>query len=43
MKLFLIRHGRSVANEANLVTGTTDDPLNDIGVEQAKRYRDWET
>lgn len=41
MKLFLIRHGRSVANEANLVTGTTDDPLNDIGIEQAKALRVW--
>lgn len=41
MKLFLIRHGRSVANEANLVTGTTDDPLSDIGIGQAESLRAW--
>lgn len=36
MELFLLRHGHSHANEANLVTGTRSDRLSPQGVAQAQ-------
>ncbi|MCT9070983.1 histidine phosphatase family protein [Cupriavidus gilardii] len=41
MMLYLVRHGRSVANDAGLVTGTTADELDAIGVAQAQRMAAW--
>ena len=36
MKLFLIRHGQSVANLGTYYTGQTDVPLTELGIQQAK-------
>lgn len=36
MKLVLMRHGQTEYNERHLYTGTTDVPLNETGVEQAR-------
>lgn len=41
MRLILIRHGRSIANEQKLVTGTTIDSLSATGIMQAQALRDW--
>jgi len=41
MRLVLIRHGRSIANEQKLVTGTATDPLSSTGIAQALALRDW--
>ncbi|WP_322103450.1 histidine phosphatase family protein [Paraburkholderia sp. J41] len=41
MIFYLVRHGRSCANDAGLVTGTPADPLNDLGREQAGRLARW--
>ncbi len=41
MKLYLFRHGYSMANKNKLVTGTPADRLNDIGISQAKCLGDW--
>ncbi|MCQ0029451.1 histidine phosphatase family protein [Burkholderia glumae] len=41
MILYLVRHGRSLANEAGLVTGTPADVLGDEGLAQAARMADW--
>lgn len=41
MRLVLIRHGRSIANEHKLVTGNTADPLSSTGIAQAQALRDW--
>lgn len=35
MELYLLRHGRSCANDANLVTGDKTDPLSPTGRKQA--------
>lgn len=41
MILYLIRHGRSWANEQRLVTGTPSDSLSPAGREQAAALADW--
>ena len=41
MKLYLIRHGYSIANNAKLVTGDKTDPLHQIGISQAKEVGEW--
>jgi len=41
MKLFLIRHGRSIANEEKLVTGTTLDELSPEGLRQVADLKIW--
>jgi broad specificity phosphatase PhoE len=41
MILYLVRHGRSRANEAGLVTGTPEDTLSDEGVAQALSLASW--
>jgi broad specificity phosphatase PhoE len=39
--VYLVRHGRSNANDAGLVTGTPDDTLCGEGVEQSMRTAAW--
>jgi broad specificity phosphatase PhoE len=41
MIIYIVRHGFSSANEARLVTGTPDDRLLDLGIEQARRLAKW--
>ncbi|OJA26975.1 histidine phosphatase family protein [Burkholderia ubonensis] len=41
MMLYLVRHGRSRANEAGLVTGTPADMLSEEGIAQAGRTAAW--
>jgi broad specificity phosphatase PhoE len=41
MKLYLIRHARSIANELQLVTGTPSDTLSEQGILQAKNTAVW--
>lgn len=41
MIVYLVRHGRSVANDAGLVTGTPADPLTAAGEQQAARLGAW--
>ncbi len=41
MIFFLFRHGSSLANEADLVTGTPIDELSASGLLQAQRMRSW--
>lgn len=41
MILYLIRHGRSNANEQRLVTGTPDDELTAVGCSQAVALSAW--
>ncbi|MFK5947339.1 MAG: histidine phosphatase family protein [Methylococcales bacterium] len=41
MNLFLIRHGRSLANEQKLVTGNTADVLSPEGVSQVEDLKVW--
>ena len=36
MKILLIRHGETIANKTQLVLGTSDVPLTDLGRRQAK-------
>ncbi len=36
MRLFVIRHGQTMANHSRLFQGTTDHPLNEIGHQQAR-------
>ena len=33
----LVRHGETTANKADVVGGSTDDPLTDTGHEQARK------
>ena len=39
MKIYLIRHGRTEANERHLYCGSTDLPLSDAGREELKQLR----
>ena len=41
MKLFLIRHGLSEANEVQLVTGTPNDILSTKGIDEVARLNRW--
>jgi broad specificity phosphatase PhoE len=41
MNLFLVRHGLSEANIKKLVTGDTNDPLSEAGVEALKKAHPW--
>ncbi len=41
MILYLVRHGQSVANTAGMVTGTQEDKLSEIGVQQARELKEW--
>lgn len=40
MRLFLVRHGQSIANQQHLVTGDTTDVLSPAGIEQMRRTSD---
>ena len=37
MKLYLVRHGRSAGNLPGRMTGWSDHPLTEVGIEQARR------
>lgn len=37
MTIYLIRHGKTMANEAHLYCGSTDLPLSRLGIEELKR------
>ena len=37
MKLYFVRHGETVSNKNNTTTGWVDSPLNDEGIEQARK------
>lgn len=41
MNLYLIRHGRSFANDKRLVTGSTKDELTAQGVKQVADLKEW--
>jgi broad specificity phosphatase PhoE len=41
MKLYLVRHARSYANQMGLLTGLIDDSLSEEGCNQAIELRDW--
>ena len=41
MILYLIRHGRSIANEEKLVTGNTKDTLSQAGIRQVEELKNW--
>lgn len=36
MKLYLIRHGKTLANELHIYCGSTDLPLTEVGIEELK-------
>lgn len=40
MNIYVIRHGRTNNNDLGLFNGRTDEDINDIGIEQAKKVRD---
>lgn len=39
MKLYLIRHGKTKANENHLYCGSTDLPLSDLGIQELSEYQ----
>jgi broad specificity phosphatase PhoE len=41
MKLYLIRHAQSMANQSGLVTGSVDDELSQDGCKQADELKIW--
>lgn len=41
MRLFLVRHGQTPANESGLFYGSTDLPLTDRGIEQGRQVGDY--
>ncbi len=40
MKIWIIRHGQTKLNAQHLMQGCYDEPLNDVGITQAKRTRE---
>lgn len=40
MRLILIRHGRSIAQDQHLVVGHTDSPLSQKGIDELLKYKD---
>ena len=36
MKIYLIRHGKTLANELHIYCGSTDLPLTEVGIEELK-------
>ncbi|MFC0228437.1 adenosylcobalamin/alpha-ribazole phosphatase [Serratia aquatilis] len=41
MRLFLVRHGQTVANQQGVFCGMTDLPLTEQGVSQAQQVAEW--
>ncbi|MGE4317503.1 MAG: histidine phosphatase family protein [Deferribacterales bacterium] len=41
MILYIVRHGKSIANQNRFVTGTTSDTLCDEGIRQAESMKIW--
>lgn len=39
MEIWITRHGCTNLNEKNLMQGRTDEPLNEIGIQQAREAR----
>lgn len=37
MKIYFVRHGETISNKNNTTTGWVDSPLNNEGIEQAKK------
>lgn len=37
MKIYFVRHGETISNKNNTTTGWVDSPLNDEGIEQARK------
>ena len=37
MKIWITRHGQTALNKQKLMQGLTDEPLNETGIQQAKR------
>lgn len=40
MNIYVIRHGRTKNNDLGLFNGRTDEDINKVGIEQAKKVRD---
>ena len=41
MNIYVVRHGRTNNNDLGLFNGRTDEDINDTGIEQAKKVRDF--
>ena len=41
MNIYLMRHGQTEKNKARLLQGRSDVPLNETGMEEARRTADW--
>lgn len=39
MKIWITRHGQTALNKQKLMQGLTDEPLNETGIQQAKKAR----
>lgn len=37
MKIWITRHGQTALNKQKLMQGLTDEPLNETGIQQAKK------